>query len=245
MKAQPLLARWLFIACLPVLALSASIALTVNSSWLYMAGFEKQNVQQNLAENGLNLDDSQLQEIATGFIRYFNSNQEYIHLTVLQNSQSVELFNQEEIQHFSDVKKLFWLDYWMLLGTFSYCLAGALLGIFWQRGRYKIQLARSTVIGSSVTLGVMLLAGIGIKLDFGDLWHGFHLIAFTNQLWSAEGNMLLLLPGGFWSDIVMDVALFTAGLALLMGAAAGTYLIFEKMKGVRAGSPGFQAGFKP
>jgi len=41
-----LTAQWLFILCLPVLLLTASIGVAVNSIWLYEYGFEKYSVGQ-------------------------------------------------------------------------------------------------------------------------------------------------------------------------------------------------------
>jgi len=225
MKILQRVARWLFILCLPVLAMTASIAWAVNNSQFYTYRFEKYDVRQNLAEDGLILTDNQFQAIATGFIRYFNSSGELIHLTVIQGNQSVELFNREEILHFKDVKGLFRLDYYVLAGTFTYCLIYALVSVFWQKGKHRLRLAKSMIVGSALTLGLMLLLGIGILLDFDSLFYQFHLISFSNEFWSAAGNMLLLFPQGFWFDAVIYCAIFTAGLALVLGIIGGIYII--------------------
>lgn len=218
-------AQWLFILCLPVLAITGSIAGAVNSTWLYTAGFEKHHVPESLAENGLPLTSADLRGITHGFIRYFNSGEEFIHLTVQIDGQTIELFNHEEILHFKDVKGLFRLDYYVLLGTFTYCLIYALVSVFWRQGKHRLRLARSMVTGSALTLGLMLLLGIGILLDFDSLCYGFHLISFSNDFWSAEGNMLLLFPGGFWYDMVVYVALFAIALSLIPGIIGGIYII--------------------
>ncbi|HEX9897199.1 MAG TPA: DUF1461 domain-containing protein [Dehalococcoidales bacterium] len=218
-------AQWLFILCLPLLTMTASIAWAVNSSQFYTYRFEKYDVEQSLAEEGLTLTDSQLKDIANGFIRYFNSNEELIHLTVMQDNQSVELFNREEILHFKDVKGLFHLDYYVLLGTFAYCLIYALVSVFWRQGKHRPRLARSMVTGSALTLGLMLLLAVGILLDFDSLFYGFHLISFSNEFWSAAGNMLLLFPEGFWFDAVIYCAIFTAVVALVLGIIGGLYII--------------------
>ena len=134
MKIAVTVTRVIFVICLPVLLLTAVIAGEVNCSWLYTHGFEKYDVRQSLADNGLNLTDTDMAGIARGFIRYFNSNQEYIDLTVQQNNQTVNLFNNEEIIHFKDVKKLFTFDYEVLLVTLSYCLIFGLVSFFWKNG---------------------------------------------------------------------------------------------------------------
>ncbi len=223
-------AQWLFILCLPVLAFTGSIAGAVNSTWLYTAGFEKHHVQESLAENGLPLTSADLRGIAHGFIRYFNSCEEFIHLTVQIDGQTIELFNHEEILHFKDVKGLFRLDYYVLLGTFTYCLIYALVSVFWRQGKHRLRLARSMVTGSALTLGLMLLLGIGILLDFDSLFYNFHLISFTNEFWSAEGYMLLLTPGGFWYDMFIYGTLFAVALSLIPGVLGGVYLLRLRRK---------------
>ena len=145
MKISSIIARVIFIVCIPVLAFNVSIAWAVNNNQFYVHRFEKYNVQQSMADEGLILTDSQLKDIASGFIHYFNSNEEFIHLTVTQNGKPVELFNTEEILHFKDVKGLFRLNYYLLTGTFGYCLVFALVNIFWRQGKYRLRLAWSTV----------------------------------------------------------------------------------------------------
>ena len=111
-------AKWLFILCLPVLLLTASLGWASNSHWLYNYGFEKYDVGQTTG-----LADSELEKAASGLISYFNSGEEYISLTVIKDGQPFELFNQREIIHLKDVKGLVWLDYWFGLGTLVYVLA--------------------------------------------------------------------------------------------------------------------------
>jgi integral membrane protein (TIGR01906 family) len=230
MKIVISITRVILVVCLPVLLLTAVIAGEVNSSWLYTHGFEKYDVRQSLADNGLNLTNTDMAGIARGFIRYFNSNEEYINLTVQQNNNTVNLFNSEEIIHFKDVKKLFRFDYIVLLGTFGYCLVFSLISIFWRKGKYQKNLAPDTIKGSVLTLGLMLLLGIGTLVDFNNLFYQFHLLVFTNSFWSAEGNMLLLFPDGFWYDAAVYCVVAIALLAIILGGISWTYLHYHRKK---------------
>jgi integral membrane protein (TIGR01906 family) len=230
MKIVVIIARIIFVVCLPVLLLTAVIAGEVNSSWLYTHGFEKYDVRQSLADNGLNPSNADMAGIARGFIHYFNSNQEYINLTVQQNNQTVNLFNNEEIIHFKDVKKLFTFDYEVLLGTLSYCLCFGLVSFFWKKDENRKKLARDTIKGSVLTLGLMLLLGIGTLVDFNNLFYQFHLLVFTNSFWSAEGNMLLLFPDGFWYDAAIYIVISIALLAIILGVLSWIYLNHNKRK---------------
>ena len=231
MKIVMSIARYLFIVSLPFLLLTAVIAGAVNSSWLYTHGFEKYNVRQSLADNGFSLTGTDMTNIARGFIRYWNSNEQYIDLTVQQQGQSVALFNQDEILHFRDVKKLFLLDYNVLIGTLFYCLFFCWVSVFRENGRYRKKLAVATLWGSGITLVLMLAMGIGTMVDFNNLFYDFHLLVFTNTFWSTPGNMLLLFPDGFWYDAATYIVIGITALAVILGGLSWIYLARHKEKG--------------
>ena len=230
MKIIMNIARYIFIICLPFLLLTVVIAGAVNCNWVYTHGFEKYNIRQSLADTGLELTKADMADIARGFIRYWNSSEEFINLNVRQQGKTVALFNTEEIIHFKDVKGLFRLDYAVLLDTFLYCLAFGLVSIFWNKGGNRKTLVKATLWGSGITLGLVLLLGIGTLTDFNNLFYQFHLLVFTNQFWSAEGNMLLLFPDGFWYDAATYCVLAIAGLAVVLGGLSWIYLGGEKRK---------------
>ena len=226
MKIIMYLARGVFVVCLPLLLLTVTIAGLVNCSWFYTHGFEKYDVRQSLAENGVHLTDAQMTQVAKGFIHYFNSGDEYISIAV-----KPDLFNTDEKIHFKDVKGLFRLDYYVFLGTFLYCLAFSLAAVFRKRGINRRKLAADTIKGGGITLGLMALMGIGTLVDFNSLFYQFHLLAFTNNTWSAEGNMLLLFPGGFWYDAAVYCVVIIALLAVILVGLSWIYLARNKQTG--------------
>jgi hypothetical protein len=117
MKTLIVTARWLFILCLPVLLLAASVSVAANSLWLYKYGFEKYDISR---ETGL--DSAELDKAARGLIGYFNSGDEYIDITVEKAGRPFSLFNEREVAHLKDVKGLFRLVYKVLLGSLVYAL---------------------------------------------------------------------------------------------------------------------------
>jgi len=221
-------AKWLFMLCLPILLLTASIGWAANSLWLYKYGFDKYNVSQTTG-----LAEVELENAATGLISYFNSNEEYISLTVVKDGEPFELFNEKEVTHLKDVKGLIWLDYWVLLGTLIYALGYAGVSLFWRKRRYWRRLACGVVGGGGITLVLMLALGLGTLLGFDQLFWQFHLISFTNELWQLDPTkdyLIMLFPQGFWYDATLFCALITAGLAIVLGGVAGGYLLFARKR---------------
>ena len=213
--------KWLFILCLPALLLSVSIGWAVNSLWLYKNGFEKYNVSQTTG-----LAKVELEKAATGLISYFNSDEEYISLTVTKDGKPFVLFNQREVVHLKDVKGLIRLDYRLLLGTLLYVLAYAGISLFWRKDRRR--LAKGVVWGGSITLGIIAALGIVSTLvDFGEAFTQFHFLAFTNELWLLDPTkdyLIMLFPEGFWYDATLFCGGITAGLAAILGGVSGGYL---------------------
>ncbi len=213
-------AKWLFIICLPVLLLTASVSGAVNSLWLYKYGFEKYSVSQTTG-----LAQSELDKAATGLIDYFNSGDETISLTVIKDGKPFRLFNEREVAHLRDVKGLFWLVYWLLLGTLIYALVYVGLSLFWWQDRRR--LAWGLVGGSCLTLVLMLALGLGTLLNFDWLFWQFHLISFTNELWMLDPTrdyLIMLFPRGFWYDASLFCALATAVGAVILGGVGGWYI---------------------
>jgi integral membrane protein (TIGR01906 family) len=228
LKILVIAAKWLFILCLPILLLTASIGWAVNSHWLYTYGFEKYDVSQTTG-----LAEMELEKAATGLISYFNSGEANISLTVIKDGEPFELFNQREVIHLRDVKGLIRLDYWVLLGTLIYALAYAGVSLFWRRKRYWRRLAWGMVGGGSITLALMLAIGLGILLNFDQLFYQFHLLSFTNEFWQLDPTrdyLIMLFPQGFWYDAAIFCALATVGLAIILGGVAGGYLIYSRSR---------------
>ncbi|HEY42335.1 MAG TPA: DUF1461 domain-containing protein [Dehalococcoidia bacterium] len=223
LKIPLIIARWLFALCLPCLLLTASIWWWANSHWLYTSGFERFDVNQTTG-----LSEAELDKVATELIDYFNSGDEYVAITVIKDSQPFDLFTEEEIIHFRDVKGLLRLDFYVLLGTGIFAAIYAAISLLWQRRRHWRGLAWATLTGSGLTLAIMLTLGAWALLDFDGFWLRFHFLSFSNEFWSAEGYMLLLFPQDFWFDTVIYCALATAVTALILGVIAGGYLLFTR-----------------
>lgn len=212
-------AKWIFVACVPVLLLTAGIGIVAGglSLWPGEWGSERYEIRQTLAYSGLYLEQPELKGIYTGLVRYFWNGEEYIDLTVKQDGEDITVFTEEETIHFKDVKGLLRLDYGLCFGTLAYVIAFICLWIFRLKGRRS--LASGMVWGSGLTLFIILaLVILYLFNGFGELWTQFHFVFFTNSFWSAEGYMLLLFPEQFFAEAaVFCVCLMIAVSLILVG----------------------------
>ena len=231
MKILSILANWLFILCLPILLMSASLSWAVNSLWLYKYGFEKYNVSQ-----ATGLTEAELEKAARGLIDYFNSPDRYISLTVIKDGKPIELFTEHEIIHLRDVKFLFQLVYYLLGGALALVIIYSLVMLL-GRSSWRI-LASGVLKGSILTLVIVGALALGAMVAFGQLFWWFHQIAFGLFLgdwyyWIPGPGwryLNVMFPPGFWYDAAMFCAVATAGLAVVLGGVAGGYLLFSRNK---------------
>jgi integral membrane protein (TIGR01906 family) len=222
MKTALTAARWLFILALPVLLITASLAIAFNSLWLYRYGFEKYDVGQTTGLEGAELDKA-----ARGLISYFNSSGEYIDVTVIKDGRPMTLFNEREVIHLYDVKGLVWLNYRLLLVSGLYCAGFALWTLLAAAGRHRWQLALGAAGGGGLTLALIGLLGILMLVDFDAIFIQFHLLSFSNDFWlldPATDYLIMLFPGGFWYDAALIVVGMSAFSALVLGGAGFWYL---------------------
>lgn len=218
MKIFNIVTRWICVICIPVLLLTAGIGIVANglSFWPGEIGSDRYDITQTLAFSGLYLEPAELKAVYAGLVRYFNSGDEYIDLTVVQDGRTLDLFTPEETIHFKDVKGLLRLDYGLCLGTLAYILAFA--GVWFFRLKDRRGLGLGMVWGGGITIAsILALVLLDTFYGFGELWYRFHLLFFTNEFWSAEGYMLMLFPEQFFSDAAIFCVIVMVAGALILG----------------------------
>ena len=213
MKIIKIIAKWLFVICIPVILLTASVTLAANSGWLYRYGFDKYDVDETTG-----LEHPELEKAADGLISYFKSGEELIDITVIKDGETFQLFNEREIEHLKDVRALFRLVYWLLLGTIIYSLVYVGTSLFLWKERQRT--AQGLVYGGGLTLALMVAMGVVTLVDFNWFFYRFHLISFANDLWMlnpATDYLIMLFPQGFWYDAALFCVLLTVMGALILG----------------------------
>ena len=108
-------------------------------------------------------------------------------------------FNEKEIRHMADVKRLFDLDRTVML-------CGAVLLALLGLGAYALRpcrqwIARGALCGGLVLLAALTALAVWAAVDFDSLFILFHRLSFTNELWlmNPQTDLLIrLMPIGFF-----------------------------------------------
>jgi len=133
MKDSGTIARRVLTIILPFILIIGSLLGIINQPSLYNYGAQKYGVLESLQENGLALSKDELARVYDELVRYFNSRDEFINITVNSNGQLVALFTQEEALHFKDVKGLIHLGYRVVTIRSGLCDSFCPLGQFWAK----------------------------------------------------------------------------------------------------------------
>jgi len=212
MKALAAINTILFIICIPLLLITSNLRFAVNDIRLYEYGFNKYHVSE-----AAGLDKGNLTEIAHKLITYFNSDEEFVDISV---------YNQRDIDHLKDIKGLIQLVYRLQFVSLAYIAVYLGFNFLLLGGAFWRQLARRIIWGSWTTIVILAILGVIALVDFDQFFLLFHLVSFRNDLWQLyPGDKLLaMFPEGFFND----AALFIGGAiileAIIIGVAAWALL---------------------
>ena len=222
--------RWLttalFVVAVPVFLVTGCLTWAFNNIGLYEGGFDKYRI--SLA-SGIARDD--LRQVALDLRSYFNSGQEPLSIRTRIYGVETELFNDREVHHMRDVKRLLWGVY-VVFGVVAALLAGlCAAGFLRWRKEYVPLLARHAAWGGGLTVGLLVLFGIVASVGFDALFLLFHRVSFANDFWQLDPRtdyLVLLFPQGFWFDATMWVAIRALVGGLVLVAAGSSYIAWKR-----------------
>ena len=239
MKIAKVVAYWLFIICVPLLLLTSTIRLGVNSMRLYEYGFDRYGVSEDTG-----IDREQLGNVAKRLVDYFNFRVETPQtMVVIEGEEEIPLFQEDdqnrELTHLADVRRLFQFNHRVQLASLAYIIIYSLMSLRgkrsnlkrWKRGRWQ-DLAKGVRNGCALALALIAVLGIAsILIDFEQLFVQFHHVAFDNPWWMSSGYLPRLFPEQFWQDTAFLGAGVIAAEALLLGGIAwAAPFIYQKHK---------------
>ena len=212
MKALATINAILFIICIPLLLITTDVRFAVNDIRLYEYGFNKYHISE---ETGL--DKGNLTEVAHKLITYFNSDEEFVDISV---------YNQRDTAHLKDVKGLIQLVYRLQIISLAYIAVYILFNFLLLGGAFWRQLARRLIGGSWATIALLAILGFIALVSFDQFFLVFHLVSFRNDLWQLDpgDKLLLMFPEGFFSDAALFIAGAAIVEAIVIWAAAWVFL---------------------
>lgn len=212
-----------------VAMLFTCLQLCMNDEGWFRAEYEKLGTAPKM---GISLND--LSASMTQLVDYMEGRADTIQLTVRENGQDTEMFNQREIDHMVDVRALFLA--WRSART-AIAVLGCLLliaAVLLNKKRQVAEMfAKSYLIALVLLIVVIAALGLWAALDFTSFWTAFHHLFFSNDLWlldPATSRMINMCPEQLFSDIVLRFALWFVGVACLVAFVSAAYLAVKNKR---------------
>jgi integral membrane protein (TIGR01906 family) len=179
-------------------------------------------------EYGISAEDAS--RVLGRMMHYSIGRADDLDVTIIENGREVRFFNERELSHMRDVRRLAVTVMFMGLAALILAvLAIVLLAAFGQRDALRT-FAKAYLIALGVLLAVVIALGIWIAIDFDSFWTMFHVVFLdleSSTFDPATSRMIRICPPELFSDFI---ARFAADAGLLAGAAAivcGLYLGFS------------------
>ena len=218
----------LFVTAVPLFLVTAAVAWAFNSPGVYQRGFEKYDVSRI---TGITEDD--LEKVSADIRGYFNSRQEPMLVRARIFGQEEDLFNQREITHLRDVKRLVWGVYVIAAATALYLITATGLRVVRLRQGATQVLAHRFMLGGGLTVVLILAVGLFALAGFDTLFLKFHQLSFANDLWQLDrrtDRLVMLFPQDFWFDATMWVATRAIAAGLALTALGSGYLLYLRQR---------------
>ena len=229
----------LFIVAVPLFLITASVTWAFNSPGLYNDGFEKYSISRISG-----ITDSDLRQVGADIRSYINSGDEPLNVRTEILGEERALFNDREVAHMKDVKRLVWGVYILALASAVYLAALTVVGFARQRGRFIEPLAKRAVYGGGLTLGLLVIFGIAAMSDFDSLFIKFHQLSFANDFWQLDPRtdyLVRIFPDAFWFDATVWVAVRTITGAVAMTVVGSAYLAYRRYTGWQRAMKGLES----
>ena len=213
----------LSILAIPIFLITTSVTWAITDLRLYSYGFDKYEVAE---AGGIARDD--LISAARDIRAYFNSTNEPLNVKAKVYGEERALFDDREISHMRDVKRLVWGVYIAGATSGTYLLATTLVGFLRNGRRFATVFSRCILYGGMLTVSLVLTVGLIAMLAFDQLFQLFHQVSFSNDFWQLDPNrhyLVIMFPNGFWFDATIFVALASICMALASSLLAGGYLV--------------------
>jgi len=152
-------------------------------------------------------------------IEYLINESDISFLGDLKFSDGSSVFNERELSHMIDVKRLVQatIALWCVLAI----LLAISCGYYWRRGWLAIW-GKALSLGGWITVGVVITIILAILISFNTFFTDFHLLFFQGDSWlfSYSDTLIRLFPLRLWQDVFISrgiISLVFSGLAIFIG----------------------------
>ena len=215
------------------LCIIVSLAFTAMEVVIFNEARFHRSYEENDLYEFIGIDKDDLHEITHEMMQYLHGRRDDIIMRAQIRGEDQQVFEEREIAHMVDVKKLFMGG--MDIRNVSAILAAALLGVLFALKRKNAirPLCKSYLWVTGAVLALAATLGVIMATNFDALFLKFHLMFFDNDLWLLDINtdvLIQMLPESFFNDMALSIVGYLSAFILVPAAGCAAYLIAVKKK---------------
>ena len=198
---------FLIIAIL-IFLLTTNIKIVTNNMSFYNYEFKKYEISKQTG-----IEEKELISVAKQIVDYFNNEEKKIKVEIWKDNIKLEnLFNEKEVLHMVDVKKLIRLVYIFQSISLVFIVVYLVLGFYLLKVNLFVLFNRLLFRSSIIIISIIILIGFISFIGFEKAFLIFHEISFTNDLWMLDPRkdyLVAIFPQGFFYETTMLIGFLT------------------------------------
>lgn len=216
-KPVPIAYRILLGISMPLLIISViflSIKLCANDENWARNEYEKLNPCI-----GMNTDDICL--AFRSMVDFMEGKRDDLSLTVEYYGEETEMFNEKELSHMQDVRRLYRSVELFSIASAVIAAAGIALSFAVERKAALVRLRKYYLIALACVFILAAAIGIWAAMDFNSLWRAFHYVFLdieSSTFDITESRMIRICPSELFLDMVKRIMVTALSALLILGA---------------------------
>lgn len=184
------------------------------TGWLYKEYRSELDIEN---EVGISAEDAS--RVLTCMMRYSTGRADELDCTIEEDGEEVPFFNERELSHMRDVRKLTRSILWA--GALSLALSAtavALLFVFKKHSALRV-FAKAYLIALGVAALIIIALAVWVIVDFDSFWTMFHVVFLdleSSTFDPAASRMIRICPPELFADFVGRLGSYAA---ILVGGA--------------------------
>ena len=212
------------------LAVVSLNAIFNRTGWLY----KEYKDELPFVESYYGISPEDASRVLSRMMYYATGRADELQTTIVENGEEVPFFNESEISHMIDVRRLTRTVMW--LGLVSLSLGGIAVPVTLSSFKKKEALrtfAKAYLIAFGIAVLIVIALAVWIIIDFDSFWRMFHVVFLdleSSTFDPAVSRMIRICPAELFADFIGRMGVWTAFLDGGAAVLCVLYLIFSRKK---------------
>lgn len=204
--------------------ISVVILITSINQYSFDNNYYNEEFEKNSITEATGMEKVELDKVTKKITSYLSGKDEKLNLVVKLNKKSIVMFNDKEIAHMVDVKKIF--SVLRAIRSLFIILVLLFVILMLKNEKNKLYFSKALIYNGLFTTIVFFALVVMVYLDFTKYFIKFHELFFTNDLWILDpktDRLIQMLPENFFSDIAVNIAKLYAGVSFALGIIGANF----------------------